>query len=119
MTQLLSKTHLQVVSSIFALMLLLSTIPFSTGVVIVPGQGGPEFTINLCQPAQLFGQASNNIIARPSANVPQFILFFRGPLRITPAAAVLEHHVAPETPPPQAANLREFPQQRSFLWADF
>jgi hypothetical protein len=101
-TQLLSKTHLQGVSSILALVLLLSTIPLSTCVVIVPGQGSPEFTINLCQPAQLFGQASNNIIAHPSANVPQFNLFLRGPINTTPLAPVLDYHVAPETPPPKA-----------------
>lgn len=101
MTQLLSKTHLQAVSSILAVVLLLSTIPLSTCVVIVPGQGSPEFTINLCQPAQLFGQASNNIIARPSANAPQFILFLRGPLKTAPLAPVVDYHVAPETPPPK------------------
>jgi hypothetical protein len=101
MTQLLSKTHLQGVSSILAVVLLLSTIPLSTCVVIVPGQGSPEFTINLCQPAQLFGQASNNTIARPSANAPQFILFLRGPLKTTPLAPVVDYPVAPETPPPK------------------
>ena len=101
MTQSLSKTHLQVVSSILALSLLLGTIPLSTCVVIVPGQGSPEFTINLCQPAQLFGQASNNIIAHLSANVPQFNLFLRGPINTTPLTPVLDYHVAPETPPPK------------------
>jgi hypothetical protein len=101
MTQSLSKAHLQVVSSILALSLLLGTIPFSACIVIVRGQGSPEFTINLCQPAQLFSQASNNIIAHPSANVPQFNLFLRGPINTTPLAPVLDYHVAPETPPPK------------------
>src|SRR5215469_14602574 len=94
-----SKTHLPAVSSILALGLLLSAIPFSTNVIVVPGQHSPQFTINLCQPAQLFGQPSNNIIARPSGNVPQFILFLHGPLKATPLAVLVEHYVAPETPP--------------------
>jgi hypothetical protein len=96
-----SKTHLSAVSSILALALLLSTISFSTNVVVVPGRRSPEFTINLCQPAQLFGQPSNIIIARPSANVPQFILFLHGPLKAAPLAVLVEHSIAPETPPPK------------------
>lgn len=101
MTRSLSKTYLQAVSSILALVLLLSTIPFSSGVVIFSGQNGPEFTVNVCQPAQLFGHASNNLIARPSANVPRFILFLRGPLKAAPVTAVQEPHLPPETPPPK------------------
>jgi hypothetical protein len=101
MTQLLSKTHLQAFSSILALVLLLSTIPFNSGVVIVPGSNSPELMIDVCQPTQLFGQALNNILARPSTNVPQFILFLGGPLKTTPLVGVVERNIAPETPPPK------------------
>jgi hypothetical protein len=101
MTQLLSKTHLQAFSSILALVLLLSTIAFSSGVVIVSAHNSPVLTIDACQPAQLFGQASNNILARPSVKVPQFILFLGGPLRAMPLVGVVKRNTAPETPPPK------------------
>jgi hypothetical protein len=96
-----SKTHLSAVSSILAVVLLLSAIPFSTNVVVVPGQRSPEFTINLCQPAQLFGQPANNIIARPSVKAPLFILLLRGPFMPAPLTQAEEPHVAPATPPPK------------------
>ena len=99
MTQ--SCSRVQVVSSMLALVLLLSTLPLNSSVVVVSDKGGPEFTINICQPAQLFGQASNNIIARPSANLPQLVLFSFGPLKATPLAVLTEHQVSPETPPPK------------------
>ena len=101
MMQLLSKTDLQAFSLILALVLLLSTIPLSSGIVIVPGHDSPELTINVCQPTQLFGPASNNILARPSVNVPQFVLFPGGPLKATSLVGVVEHNIAPETPPPK------------------
>jgi len=100
MMQLLSKTDLQAFSLILALVLLLSTIPLSSGIVIVPGHDSPELTINVCQPTQLFGQVSNNILARPSVNLPQFVLFLGAPLKATPLR-VVEHNIAPETPPPK------------------
>jgi hypothetical protein len=100
MTQLLSR-HLQAFSSILSLVLLLSAIPFNSGVVIVPGHHSPELTIDVCQPTQLFGQASNNILARPFVNVPQFILFPGDPLKATPLFGVVERNIAPETPPPK------------------
>jgi hypothetical protein len=101
MRRLFSKTDLQALSSILAFVLLLSTIPLTSGVVIVPSPGHPEFTINICQPTQIFGHASNITLARPSVNVPQFVLFFRGPLKAMPVVGVLECSVAPETPPPK------------------
>jgi hypothetical protein len=101
MRQLFSKTDLHAFSSVLAFMLLLSTIPLTSGVVLVPGPSHPEFTINICQPIQILNHASNTILARPSVNVPHFVLFFGSSLKATPAVRVVEHNVVPETPPPK------------------
>ena len=100
MRRLFSKTDLQAFSSVLAFVLLLSTIPLTSGVVIVSGPSHPEFTINICQPIQILNHASNTILARPSVNVPHFVLFFEGSLKATPAVGVVERNAAPETPPP-------------------
>jgi hypothetical protein len=100
MRRLRSTTDLHVLSTALALVLLLSTIPLTTGVVIVAGPAYPEFMINICQPTQLLGQASN-VLARPSVNVPHFVLFHQGSLKATPPVGIVERNTAPETPPPK------------------
>ena len=100
MSRLRSNTNSHALSTALAVVLLLSTIPLTTGVVIVGGPSHPEFTINICQPTQLLGQASN-ILARPSVNVPHFVLFHQGSLKATPSVGVVERNAAPETPPPK------------------
>jgi hypothetical protein len=101
MRRLFSKADLQSFTSILALMLLLGTIPLTSGVAIVSAPDHPEFTINICQPAQMLSNASNIILARPSADVTQFVLFFQGPFKGRPALTVAERNVVPETPPPK------------------
>jgi len=101
MKRLLSKANLQAFSSILAFVLLLSTIPSTSGVVMVPGPSHPEFTINICQPSQILNQPSNTILARPSVDIPQFALFSPGSRKTAPVVGVVERKVAPETPPPK------------------
>jgi hypothetical protein len=99
--RLSSKTDLRLFSAILGFVLLLSTIPLTSGLVIVLGSSQPEITINICQPAQIFSHTSNTILARPSVKVPQLILVFRGSLKKNPSAEVVEHSVPPDTPPPE------------------
>jgi hypothetical protein len=101
MRRLFSKTELQAFSSILALMLLLGTIPLTSGVAIVRTPSCPEITINICHPIQILNYASNNLLARPSVKIPQFVLFFQGSFKVTPALRVVERNVAPEIPPPK------------------
>jgi hypothetical protein len=97
----LRSTTLQTLSSVLALMLLLSTIPLSSGVVIAAGPSHAEFTINICQPAQLFGQASSTILARPYMNVPHFVLLLQGSFKAPRGVGIVERNASPETPPPK------------------
>jgi hypothetical protein len=99
--RLSSKTDLRLFSAILGFVLLLSTLPLTSGVVIVAGSSQPELTINICQPIQSFSHTSNTILARPSLKVPQLVLVFRGSLKKSPSAEVVEHNVAPDTPPPK------------------
>jgi hypothetical protein len=100
MSRLRSNTNSHALSTALAVVLLLSTIPLTTGVVIVSGPAHPAYTINICQPTQLLGQASN-VLARPSVNAPRFVLFHQGSLKATPSEAMVERNAAPETPPPK------------------
>ena len=102
MKRLFSKADLQAFSSILAFVLLLSSVPLTSGVVIVPSRGfEPVFTINICQPSQIFGYVSNTILARPSVNVPEFRLFFRSSLKMALSAEIVEYNAPPDTPPPK------------------
>jgi hypothetical protein len=100
MKRLFSKANLQVFSSVLGFLLLLGTIPLTTGVVIVSAPVHPEFTVNICTPTQTLSYASN-MLAHPSVSVPQFILLFEGSLKATPSAEVVKYNDAPETPPPK------------------
>jgi hypothetical protein len=100
MKRLFSKANLQAFSSVLAFVLLLGTIPLTTGVVIVSGASQPEFTVNICTPTQMLNYASN-MLARPSVSVPQFVLFFQGSLKAMPSAEVVTYNEAPDTPPPK------------------
>jgi hypothetical protein len=101
MSRLRSNTNSHALSTALAVVLLLSAIPLTTGVVIVGSSSHPEFTINICQPTQLLGQASSSVLARPSVNAPSFVLFHQGWLKATPSEGIVERNAAPETPPPK------------------
>jgi hypothetical protein len=101
MRQLFSKAELRTVSSVLAVVLLLSSIPLTSGIVLVSGPSQPELTINICQPLQGFDRLSNPSLARPALNVPLFVLSFLGSLRAKAVAVVSERNVAPDTPPPK------------------
>jgi hypothetical protein len=101
MKRLFSKANLQAFSSVLAFVLLLGTIPLTTGVVIVPTPSQPEFTVNICTPTQMLSYASSSTLARPSMSVPRFVLFFRGSIKATPSAEVVKCNDPPDTPPPK------------------
>jgi hypothetical protein len=100
MRQLLSKAGLRTLRSVLVVVLLLSSTPLTSGIVIVSGSSQPEFTINICQPIHSFDRVSNTF-AGPAVNVPPFVLSFLGSLTATPSARVVERNVAPDTPPPK------------------
>jgi hypothetical protein len=101
MRRLFSKTDLKALSSIVALLLLLSSVPSAGGVVVIPGPSQPQFTVNVCQPTQAFSCTSSTPLARPGVNALQFVLFSKNFLTVKPTAPTVERNVPPDTPPPK------------------
>lgn len=97
----ISKLNQRALASIVALVLLLTALPLTGGVIIVSGPSHPEFTVNICQPIQAFEGVSNTLLARPATNLPQFRKLFTGRLAPNLVTPVLECTIAPETPPPK------------------
>jgi hypothetical protein len=96
-----SKADLKALCSIVAVALLLSTVPFAGGVVVVSVPSQPQFTVNVCQPTQASNCVSDTALARPAVNLPQSVLFSSSSLTVQPTARTLELNVPPETPPPK------------------
>ena len=96
-----SKAEVRTLSSVLALVLLLSSIPLAGGIVVVTGPSRPEITLNMCQPVQAFERVLKTLLARPAVSVPQFVLCFLDSLAATTSTQVLERNEAPETPPPK------------------
>jgi hypothetical protein len=85
-----------------AVLVFLSSIPFSCGAVIALGPSKPEFTVNICSPIQIFGQVSSTSLAHSATNnAPSFNPLCTGPLAPNLATPVVELNVTPETPPPE------------------
>jgi len=101
MRRLFSNTDLKALSSIVALLLLLSRTTFAGGVVVIAGPGQPQFTVNICQPTQAFNCTSNTPLARPATNAPRFALLSLISLTVKATARTVELAVPPDTPPPK------------------
>jgi hypothetical protein len=101
MSRVFSKADLRAFSSIVAFVALLGTIPLTSGVSTVPASGQPEMTINICTPTQMLSYASSSTLARPSINLPRFVLFFHGSFEATPGVQVFKYTEPPDTPPPK------------------
>lgn len=101
MWRLFSNADLKALSSIVALLLLLSSIPSAGGIVVIPSPDQPQFTVNICQPTQAFNCTSNTPLARPTANAPQFALCSLISLTVKATARTVERDVPPDTPPPK------------------
>ena len=101
MSRLFSKADLRAIWSVVAFVLLLGTIPLTSGVIIVSAPGHPEITVNTCTPTQMLSYASSSTLARPSVSVPRFVLFFQGSLKATPSVEAVKCNEAPDTPPPK------------------
>jgi len=96
-----SKVDLRVLSSLIAVALLLASVPLSAGVIVVSGPSHPELTINICHPIEASGLVSSTLLARPAVTVPQWVLLVQGSSPPVSAARLVEHRVAPDTPPPK------------------
>lgn len=101
MSRLFAKADLKTLSSVVAVVLLLSSIPLSSGVVIVSGPSHPEFTVNICQRTQAFNCASQTLLARPAVNAPEFVLLPSTSLTVKPTGQTVARDVPPDTPPPE------------------
>jgi hypothetical protein len=101
MSRLFSKAYLRAVSSVVALVLLLGTIPLTSGVVIVSAPGHAEITTNICTPTQMLSYAPSSTLARPSVSVPRIVVFFGGSIKATPSVEVVKCNEPPDTPPPK------------------
>jgi hypothetical protein len=102
MRQLFSKAGLRQLSFIVAITLLLAGGPSAAGFVIVSGSSQPEFTINICQPIQMFDLVSNTLLARPAAVLPEFVRRDLGSAMVRESVRLVDCRVAPDTPPPKS-----------------
>ena len=101
MRQLFSKADLRDLSLIMAIVLLLASVPSTTGFVVVSGPSQPELTINICQPLQMFDRVSNTLLARPAMVLPEFVLCDSGSTAVKEAVRLVDFKIAPATPPPK------------------
>jgi hypothetical protein len=101
MTQLFSKADLKALSSIVAVMLMLTVVPSAGGAVVLRGPSQPQFTFNVCQPIQASNCLSNTVLARPGENLQQSVLLSFRSLTLAPTARTVERDVPPDTPPPK------------------
>ncbi len=101
MKHLFSKTDLRDLSVTLAIVMLLGSIPSTTGLVLVSGPSHPEWTINICQPLQMFDRVSNTLLARPGTVLPEFVLRDLDSTAVKKAARLVDLKVAPDTPPPK------------------
>ena len=101
MKHLFSKTDLRDLSVILAIVMLLGSIPSTAGLVLVSGPSHPEWTINICQPLQMFDRVSNTLLARPATVLPEFVLRDLGSTAVKKAVRLVDLKVAPDTPPPK------------------
>jgi hypothetical protein len=101
MRQLFSNADLRHLSFVVAIVLLLASVPSAAGFVVVFGPSQPEFTVNICQPIQMFDRVSNTLLARPATVLPEFVLCDLGSTAVREAVRLVDCRVAPDTPPPK------------------
>jgi hypothetical protein len=101
MRQLFSKADLRHLSLAVAVVLLLASAPSSAGFVVVSGPSQPEFTINICQPIQMFDRVSNTFLARPAIVLPEFVIYDLGFTTVRQIPRFIDCKVSPDTPPPK------------------
>jgi hypothetical protein len=101
MRQLFSKKDLHDLSLIFAIVMLVASIPSTAGLIVVSGPSHPELTANICQPLQMFDRVSNTLLARPATVLPEFVLRDLGLAVLKEAARPVDFESAPDTPPPK------------------
>jgi hypothetical protein len=101
MRQLFSKAGLRHLSFIAAIVLLLASVPSAAAFVVVFGPSQPEFTVNICQPIQMFDRMSNTLLARPATVLPEFALHDLGSTAAKETVRLVDCKIAPDTPPPK------------------
>jgi hypothetical protein len=100
MTRSFSKTDRRQLSIVLSLVLFLVGLPSVVGLVVV-GPSQPELTINICQPLQTFNLTLNTLLAPPAPTGAEFVLLDLGSAPIVAAVRPVDHHAAPDTPPPK------------------
>ena len=101
MRQLFSKADLRHLSLLVAIVLLLASVPSAAGFVIVFGPSQTEFTVNICQPIQMFDRVSSTSLARPATVLAEFALHDLGSPAVRESPRLIDFKVAPDTPPPK------------------
>jgi hypothetical protein len=101
MRQLFSKTDLRRLSSIVAIVMLMAGVPSTPGFMVLSGPSQPQLTVNLCQPVQMFDRASNTLLARLAAVLPEFVLPDIGSAVGKETVRFVDCKVSPDTPPPK------------------
>jgi hypothetical protein len=101
MRALFSKSDRRVLSSVLAVFITLASLPLTTGAGIAFGSSQAEFTINICQPIQMFDRVSNTQVARPATIAREFVLCDLGSVTAAPTARIIECTATPDTPPPK------------------
>jgi hypothetical protein len=101
MARLFSKSDLRDLGFFLALVMLVASVPSTAGLVIVSGPSHSEWTINICQPLQMFDRVSNTLLARPATVLPEFVLRDLGSTAVKKAVRPVDFRLAPDTPPPK------------------
>jgi hypothetical protein len=101
MRQVFSKADLRQLSLVLAIVLWLASVLSTAGFVVVFGPSQPEFTVNICQPIQMFDRASNTLFTIPATVLPEFVLRDLGSTAAHDAVQLIDYRVAPDTPPPK------------------
>jgi hypothetical protein len=101
MRRLVSEADLRVLSSVLAIVLVLTSLPLTSGIVIASGPAQPEFAVNICLPIQTVDRVPVILLARPATASYWLFLPALGSLAARREARIVERNLAPDTPPPR------------------
>jgi hypothetical protein len=101
MRRLFSKSDLQTLGLVMALVVLSTTLPLSIGTIIISDHGQPAITENICQPLQTFNLVFNTLLTCPAPAVPEFVLRDLGSAVPGETPRTVDHRETPDVPPPK------------------
>ena len=93
----------QIAGAVLALLLLIGSMPLTTGVSVGAGPSHPELAMNFCHPLERAATSGSLLIARPALAAIRPILVELERLQRQARAPISEFSLEPESPPPKTA----------------